>query len=179
VVEAVAGLAASMPVGDPSDPATRIGPLVSARQRDRVEGYVAAALAEGARVVTGGRRPVHLERGWFIEPTVLADVDPAATVAREEVFGPVLAVLAYDTVDDAVSSPTTPSTAWAERSGPADEERGIQLARRVESGSVGVNFYNLDLGSPFGGVKASGLGRELGPEGLEAYVAYKSIYTRG
>ncbi len=179
VVDAVADLASSMPVGIPDDPATRVGPLVSARQRQRVEDYIAVGRAEGGRVVTGGGRPKHLNRGWFVEPTVFADLDPGATVAREEVFGPVLAVLPYDSVDEAVgiandSEYGLGGTIWTR-----DEERGLDIARRMESGSVGVNFYNLDLGSPFGGVKASGLGRELGPEGLSAYVSHKSIYTRG
>jgi len=179
VVEAVAGLAASLPVGDPADPVTRIGPLVSAAQWQRVENYIAVGRAEGGRIAAGGGRPAHLDRGWYIEPTVFADLDPAATLAREEVFGPVLAVLPYDTVDDAVriandSEYGLGGTIWT-----SDEERGLDLARRVQAGSVGVNFFNLDLGSPFGGVKASGLGRELGPEGLTAYVSYKSIYTRG
>jgi acyl-CoA reductase-like NAD-dependent aldehyde dehydrogenase len=179
VVDAVAALAASLPVGDPADPATRVGPLVSARQREQVEDYIALGRAEGGRVVAGGRRPSHLDRGWFVEPTVFADLDPGARLVREEVFGPVLAILPYDTVDDAVrmandSEYGLGGTIWTR-----DAEAGLELARRVRSGSVGVNFYNLDLGSPFGGVKASGLGRELGPEGLAAYVSYKSIYTRG
>jgi len=152
---------------------------VSAAQRQRGENYIAAGRAEGGRIAADGGRPAHLDRGWYIEPTVFADLDPAATLAREEVFGPVLAVLPYDTVDDAVriandSEYGLGGTIWT-----SDEERGLDLARRVQAGSVGVNFFNLDLGSPFGGVKASGLGRELGPEGLAAYVSYKSIYTRG
>ena len=152
---------------------------MSAAQRQRVENYIAVGRAEGGRIAAGGGRPAHLDRGWYIEPTVFADLDPAATLAREEVFGPVLAVLPYDTVDDAVriandSEYGLGGTIWT-----SDEERGLDLARRVQAGSVGVNFFNLDLGSPFGGVKASGLGRELGPEGLAAYVSYKSIYTRG
>ncbi|MFF5985961.1 aldehyde dehydrogenase [Prauserella flavalba] len=178
VAEAVGELAASMPVGDPRDPATRVGPVVSERQRERVEGHIAAGRSEGGRIVAGGGRPEHLDRGWFVEPTVFADLEPSATLAREEVFGPVLVVLPYDTVEDAVriandSEYGLGGTIWTR-----DPERGLEIARQVESGSVGVNFYNLDLGSPFGGVKASGLGRELGPEGLAAYVSYKSIYTR-
>lgn len=158
--------------------ATRVGLLVSRRQRERVEGYIDAGRAEG-RVVTGGGRPADQPRGWLVEPTVIADLAPDAAAAREEVFGPVLAVLAYETADDAVrlandSEYGLGGTVWT-----ADEERGLDVARRVESGSVGVNVFDLDIGSPFGGVKSSGLGRELGPEGLAAYVSYKSIYTRG
>ncbi|WP_407691329.1 aldehyde dehydrogenase [Saccharopolyspora mangrovi] len=179
VAEAVGDLASSMSVGDPRDPATRVGPVVSARQRERVEDYIAVGRSEGGRVITGGGRPEHLDRGWFVEPTVFADLEPSATLAREEVFGPVLVVLPYDTVEEAVrianeSEYGLGGTIWTQ-----DPERGLEIARQIESGSVGVNLYNLDLGSPFGGVKASGLGRELGPEGLAAYVSYKSIYTRG
>src|SRR5215207_9929629 len=179
VVEAVADLASSLPVGDPADPATRVGPLVSAAQRQRVEDYITAGRAEGGRVATGGGRPAGLDRGWYVEPTVFADLEPAATLAREEVFGPVLAVLPYDTVDEAVAIANDSEYGLAGTVWTSDEERGLDLARRMQTGAVGVNFFNLDLGSPFGGVKASGLGRELGPEGLAAYVSYKSIYTRG
>ena len=116
--------------------------------------------------------------GWYVQPTVLADLDATSTPAREEIFGPVLVVLPYDDVDDAVriandSEYGLGGTVWT-----SDPERGLEVARRVETGSIGVNFFELDLGAPFGGVKASGLGRELGPEGLAAYVSLKSIYLR-
>ena len=152
---------------------------MSAAQRQRVENYIAVGRAEGGRIAAGGGRPAHLDRGWYIEPTVFADLDPAATLAREEVFGPVLAVLPYDTFDDAIRIANDSEYALGGTIWTSDEERGLDLARRVQAGSVGVNFFSLDLGFPFGGVKASGLGRELGPEGLAAYVSYKSIYTRG
>lgn len=178
VVDAVADLARSLKVGDPADPGTRVGPLVTRAQRDRVESFISAGRAEGARVVTGGGRPADLPVGWYVEPTVLADLAPRATPAREEIFGPVLCVLPYDDVDDAVrlandSDYGLGGTVWTR-----DVDRGLDVARRVETGSIGVNFFDLDLGAPFGGVKASGLGRELGPEGLNAYVSLKSIYLR-
>jgi aldehyde dehydrogenase (NAD+) len=176
VVEAVADLAASMKIGDPSDVSTRVGPLVTSAQRSRVEGFIAAGRHEGARVATGGGRPDHLPVGWYVEPTVLADLDPRATPVREEIFGPVLCVLPYDDLDEAIriandSDYGLGGTVWT-----SDQERGLDVARRVETGSIGVNFFDLDLGAPFGGVKASGLGRELGPEGMDAYVTLKSIY---
>jgi aldehyde dehydrogenase (NAD+) len=179
VVDAVADLAGSLKVGDPFDPSTRVGPLVTRQQRDRVEGFIAAGRGEGARVVSGGGRPEHLPVGWYVEPTVLADLDPQSTPAREEIFGPVLVVLPYDDIDDAVrlandSDYGLGGTVWTR-----DVERGLEIARRVETGSIGVNFFDLDLGAPFGGVKASGLGRELGPEGLNAYVSLKSVYLPG
>jgi acyl-CoA reductase-like NAD-dependent aldehyde dehydrogenase len=177
-VDAVAHLASSLVVGDPADLATRVGPLVSERQRRSVEAYIDTGRREGATVAAGGGRPKHLDRGWFVEPTVFADLDNSATVAREEIFGPVLTVLPYDDLDDAVAIANDSEyglggTVWT-----SDPEKGLDLARRIETGSVGVNFFDLDIGAPFGGVKASGLGRELGPEGLDAYVRTKSMYTR-
>jgi aldehyde dehydrogenase (NAD+) len=178
VVDAVADLASSLKVGDPADPSTRVGPLVTSAQRARVENFIAAGRREGGRVVAGGGRPQHLPVGWYVEPTVFADLAPEAAPVRDEIFGPVLCVLPYDGIDDAVrlandSEYGLGGTVWTR-----DVERGLEVARRVETGSIGVNFFDLDLGAPFGGVKASGLGRELGPEGLNAYVSSKSIYLR-
>ncbi len=179
VVDAVADLAGSLKVGDPFDPSTRVGPLVTRQQRDRVEGFISAGRSEGARVVTGGGRPKHLPVGWYVEPTVLADLAPHSTPARKEIFGPVLVVLPYDDIDDAIrlandSEYGLGGTVWTR-----DVERGLEIARRMETGAIGVNFFDLDLGAPFGGVKSSGLGRELGPEGLDAYVSLKSVYLPG
>ncbi|MBZ6083710.1 aldehyde dehydrogenase [Streptomyces olivaceus] len=176
VVDLVTGLARSLPVGDALDESTVIGPLVSAQQRERVEGYIAKGRAEGARVTTGGGRPSARERGWFVEPTVFADVDNSSVIAQEEIFGPVLCVLPYDDVDDAVrlandSDFGLGGTVWT-----ADPERGAAVARRVRTGTIGVNRYLPDPAAPFGGTKASGLGRELGPEGLRAYLQPQSIY---
>jgi aldehyde dehydrogenase (NAD+) len=177
-VDAVAQLARSLTVGDPTDAATHLGPLVSRRHRDRVEGYIESGLGSGARLVAGGGRPAHLPRGWYVEPTVFVDVDNTTAIAREEIFGPVLAVLPYETVDDAVRMANDSpfglgGTVWT-----TDPDRGLEVARRIETGSVGINFFDLDINAPFGGVKDSGLGRELGPEGLDAYVTVKSIYLR-
>ncbi|MFJ9567912.1 aldehyde dehydrogenase [Streptomyces fuscichromogenes] len=176
VVDAVADLAASLEIGDPFDPTTQIGPLASSRQRDRVESYIAAGRAGGARLVTGGRRPAAFGQGWFIEPTVFADLDNSHAVAREEIFGPVLAVIPYADLDEAVTIANDSPFGLAGTVWTSDEEKGIEVARRVRTGTMGVNFYDIDLGAPFGGTKASGLGRELGPEGLAAYVEYKSVY---
>lgn len=180
-VDAVANLASSLTVGDPADPATRVGPLVSERQRRSVETYIETGKREGATVAAGGGRPSHLDRGWFVEPTVFADLDNSATVARQEIFGPVLTVLPYDDLDDAVAIANDSDYGLGGTIWTADPDKGLELARRIETGSIGVNFFDLDIldiGAPFGGVKASGLGRELGPEGLNAYVGLKSIYTR-
>ena len=178
VVEAVADVASSLRVGDPYDLSTQMGPLVTRAQRDRVEDYLARGRAEGARVATGGSRPADLTTGWYMEPTVLADLPRESTTAHEEIFGPVLVVQPYSDVEDAIAIANDSEyglggTVWT-----TDVERGLDVARRVETGSIGVNFFDLDIGAPFGGVKASGLGRELGPEGLSAYVSLKSIYLR-
>ncbi|EHB58503.1 Aldehyde Dehydrogenase [Mycolicibacterium rhodesiae JS60] len=177
VVGAVAAMAASLPVGDPLDPSTYIGPLVSRRQRERVEQYIQIGKDSGAKVAYGGG-PTDRDIGWYVQPTVFAGVDNSSQIARDEVFGPVLTVIPYADVDEAVSIANDSEYGLGGTIWTSDTERGLEVARRVETGSVGVNFYDLDLGAPFGGVKASGLGRELGPEGLAAYYQLKSIYLR-
>ncbi|GAA1835780.1 aldehyde dehydrogenase [Pseudonocardia ailaonensis] len=177
VVDAVAQFCRELVVGDPLDPATTLGPMVSEDHRDRVLGYVDIARAAGARLVTGGGRPRGLDRGWFVEPTVFADVDNADRLAREEVFGPVIAVIPYDDDEDAVRIANDSEYGLAGSVWTADEDRGLALAGRVRTGTIGLNRYSIDLGAPFGGMKASGLGRELGPEALDAYLEYKSLYV--
>ncbi|WP_113700818.1 aldehyde dehydrogenase [Nonomuraea lactucae] len=177
VVDAFSALVSSLAVGDALDPATQIGPMATASHRARVESYIAKGLAEGARVTVGGGRPEHLDRGWFVQPTVFADVDNRSTIAQEEIFGPVLSIIPYTDDDDAVriandSEYGLGGTVWT-----ADSARGAEIARQVRTGTIGVNRYLPDPGSPFGGVKASGLGRELGPEGLAGYLELKSIYV--
>jgi acyl-CoA reductase-like NAD-dependent aldehyde dehydrogenase len=176
VLEVFAGLAGALQVGDSLDPSTQIGPLASSRQRDRVEGYIEKGRAEGARVVAGGGRPEDLDRGWFVQPTIFADVQNGHTIAREEIFGPVLAVIPYDGVDEAVAIANDSEFGLGGSVWTADPERAQAVARRVQTGSIGINHYMLDPAAPFGGVKASGLGRELGPEGLQAYLQLQSIY---
>ena len=169
-------MVASLPVGDPLDPSTFIGPLVSAGQRARVESYIEAGRSEGAKLTTGGGRPADRDRGWFVEPTVFGEVGLDHTIAREEIFGPVLSVIPYADEEQAIAIANDSEyglggTVWT-----SDADHGLDIARRVETGSFGVNGYTLDFGAPFGGIKASGLGRELGPEGLFAYFNTKSIF---
>ncbi|MEU8413493.1 aldehyde dehydrogenase [Amycolatopsis japonica] len=176
VVDAFTALASSLPIGDPLDKATVIGPLASRKQRDSVEAYIATGTAEGGRITTGGRRPAGFDRGWYLEPTIFADVANDHTIAREEIFGPVLAIIPFTDDEDAIriandSDYGLGGTVWT-----TDIDRGHALARKVATGTIGVNGFTMDPGAPFGGVKASGLGRELGPEGLTAYQRYKSIY---
>ncbi|MDT5178458.1 MAG: aldehyde dehydrogenase [Mycobacterium sp.] len=179
VVDAVAALADGLAVGDPLDKATRIGPLVSARQRERVLNYIDIGKAEGGKVVAGGSVPADQPRGWFVSPTVFADVDNSSRIAQEEIFGPVLAVIPYDSDREAIDIANDSEfglggTVWS-----TDVDRATDVARAVHTGTIGVNDYQMDMQAPFGGVKASGIGRELGPEGLAAYQTLKSIYRVG
>jgi betaine-aldehyde dehydrogenase len=174
-VDAVAGMVAGLKVGDPGDPATQVGPLVAKRQQDRVEGYIAVGQEEGAKVVTGGSHASGADRGWYVAPTVFADVDPGMRIAREEIFGPVLSIIPYEDEADAIKIANDSDYGLAGTVWTADTEHGMQVARRVRTGTYGVNMYMIETCAPFGGYKASGIGRELGPEGLMTYLEYKSI----
>lgn len=175
VVDALAAQVRSLKVGDPMDPETFCGPLVAKRQRERVEGYIKAGRDEGAKVAVGGGRPAGLDKGWYVEPTVFAKVDNSMRIAQEEIFGPVVVVIPYDDPADAVriaseSDYGLSGTVWT-----SDVDRGLDIARQVRTGTYTVNGFMMDFGSPFGGFKSSGIGRELGPEGLVAYLEPKSI----
>jgi len=174
-VDAVATMVGGLSVGDPADPVTQIGPLVARRQQDRVEDYILAGQDEGAKLVTGGSRASGRERGWYVAPTVFADVDPGMRIAREEIFGPVLSVIPYEDEEQAVRIANDSDYGLAGTVWTADAERGMQIARQVRTGTYGVNLYMIETCAPFGGYKASGIGRELGPEGLMGYLEYKSI----
>ncbi|TYQ05519.1 UNVERIFIED_ORG: betaine-aldehyde dehydrogenase [Gordonia westfalica J30] len=166
--------AAKFAVGDPTDPATRLGPSACASQFETVRGFIDRAIADGARPVTGGSERIS-ETGYFLAPTILADVDPMAEVAQEEVFGPVLVVLPFDDDDHAVDlANCTPyglsGAVWS-----ADEDRAIAVARRVRTGQLDINGGAYNPRAPFGGYKSSGFGRELGPYGYEEYLQVKSL----
>ena len=174
VVDALTEAVAGQVVGDPMDPATQVGPLVADRQRDRVLGLIDKGKNEGARITTGGGRPA-LERGFFVDPTVFADLTNDMTIAREEIFGPVLSVIAYEGVDDAVAIANDSPYGLSGSVWSADGEAAAAVARRMDTGTVTVNHFGMAFGAPFGGYKDSGLGRELGPEGVDAYLQKKSI----
>ena len=176
VVDALANLIDSMPVGDPNDEVTQIGPMVSERQRNRVEGYVELGIKEGGRPVRGGvGRPAGLNHGWFVRPTLLTDVDPNSRIAQEEIFGPVLAVSTYEVEEDAIAIANNSAYGLSGAVFSADIERAIEVARRIRTGVVEVNGGGIGFHAPFGGVKQSGLGREGGREGFEPYVEIKSV----
>lgn len=179
VVGAVAELAASLRVGDPMDPQTDIGPLVSRRQQERVANYIAVGRSEGARVVQGDRElPAELKRGCYIRPTVFANADNSMRISREEIFGPVVTVIPYVDVDDAIRIANDSPYGLAGSIWTADVEQGIDIARHIRAGSLGINQYALDFVAPGGGFKDSGIGREGGPEGFDAFVETKSVLAR-
>ena len=175
VVEAVSQFVQALPVGPPSDPANQIGPLISEKQRQRVEGYIAKGKDEGARLVCGGGRPEGLDSGYFVQPTVFADVDNNMTIAQEEIFGPVLSIIPYDTEDDAVRIANDSVYGLAGSVWTSDVPKGIEISQKIRTGTYGINWYAFDPGSPFGGYKNSGIGRENGPEGVEHFCQLKSV----
>jgi aldehyde dehydrogenase (NAD+) len=174
LTSALADAFAGLSVGDPFDPATDIGPLVSAAQRQRVEGYLDAGRAEGAEVIGGGR-PAGLDDGFFVSPAVLAGVDNGMRVAQEEIFGPVVAVIPYRSVDEAVAIANDTQYGLSGSVWSADPARALAVARRLRTGMVSLNGAPQAFGTPFGGFKQSGVGREMGPEGLASYLEPKSI----
>ena len=178
LVEALCVKVGSFQVGDPFDPKTDIGPLVSARQRERVESYFKLAREEGAVAVIGGGRPAHLTRGWYVEPTVLINASNAMRVAREEIFGPVATVIPYDSVDEAIAMANDSDYGLSGSVWTADVERGIDIARRVRTGTFTINGAMQSPDAPFGGFKQSGIGREYGFEGMHEYLEIKSIALR-
>jgi aldehyde dehydrogenase (NAD+) len=161
-------------VGDPMDPATEVGPMISRAHRDRVNAYVTSGLDEGARFVTGGTPPTQT-RGWYLTPTLLADATNQMRIAREEVFGPVMTVIPYDGEEEAIRIANDSDYGLASSVWTADIEHGLTVADQIRTGTSGVNLYATELGSPLGGFKASGIGREFGPEGLQAYLEPKTI----
>jgi betaine-aldehyde dehydrogenase len=174
VADALAAMVGSLTVGDPADYSTEIGPLVARRQQERVEGYIRLGQEEGAKLITGGLARPH-DRGWYVAPTVFADVDNSMRIAQEEIFGPVLALIPYEDEADAVRIANDSAYGLGGSVWTADPDHGVEVARQIRTGSCGVNMYVLDPNTPFGGYKNSGLGRELGPEGLVAYLEHKSI----
>jgi aldehyde dehydrogenase (NAD+) len=174
-VEALASRFGKTKVGDPFDPSSQMGPLVSQRQRDRVESYMTKGREEGARLATGGGRPAHLERGYFVEPTVFANVANDSTIGREEIFGPVLSVIAADSEEQAIEIANDTIYGLNASVFTNDPERAYAVGRRIRAGTVGHNAFKTDFSISFGGFKQSGIGREGGTEGMYPYLEAKTI----
>ena len=165
----------SVKIGDPSDPATDFGPVAVARTRERCEQYVEGALAEGASIAHGGKRPAELAKGWYYEPTLLVDVRNEMKVAQDEVFGPVFSVIRYDDIDDAVRIANASRYGLTGAMFTHDSELARSVGRRLRVGSFTMNSSGGVLGQPFGGYKASGIGREMGREGFLEWTQTKSM----
>jgi len=178
VVEALGAYATALKVGDPTALDTVVGPLISAAQRDRVEGYIATGRSEGATLVVGGARPAHLERGFYVEPTLFV-ADNDMVVAREEIFGPVVVAIPFDDDDEAVAIANDSDFGLYDYVFSADTARAFALAGRLRAGHVGINTAQRNHEAPFGGFKMSGVGRDGGDYGLEAYSELQSIIWAG
>ncbi|MFJ5061644.1 aldehyde dehydrogenase [Streptomyces nigra] len=174
--EAFAAAAGALVVGDPLDPATQVGPLVARRQQRRSLDYIRIGQEEGAKILTGGGRPQALEKGWYVEPTLFGDVDNTMRIAREEIFGPVICLLPYGDEAEAVRIANDSEYGLSGSVWTADTAHGVDIARRVRTGTYSVNTFSLDMLGPFGGYKNSGLGREFGPEGFGEYFEHKMIH---
>jgi acyl-CoA reductase-like NAD-dependent aldehyde dehydrogenase len=177
-VEVATAQLAKLTLGDPFDAASRLGPLASAGQRDRVLGYIEKGRSEGAKLVTGGGRPERLSTGYYVEPTIFAHVDPGMTIAQEEIFGPVLSVIPYDTEADAVRIANDSVYGLAGGVWSATKERALAVARQLRTGQVDINGGPFNMFAPFGGFKQSGHGRELGKYGLEEFLELKSVQLK-
>jgi len=174
-VELAKAALAKLTLGDPFEATTRLGPLASAAQRDRVLGYIEKGRAEGAALVTGGGRPASLPTGYYVEPTIFAGVDPGMTIAQEEIFGPVLSVIPYDAEADAVRIANDSIYGLAGGVWSATKERAIAVARQLRTGQVDINGGRFNALAPFGGYKKSGVGREIGPMALHEFFQLKAI----
>jgi acyl-CoA reductase-like NAD-dependent aldehyde dehydrogenase len=177
-LEKLAERAAKLTVGDPMHPKTRLGALVSSEQMNKVLGYIESGKSEGARLVTGGERAPQNGKGFFVKPTIFDRVDNSMKIAREEIFGPVLAAIEFKDIDDAIAQANNTIYGLAAAVWTRDVKKAHKAARAIKAGTVWVNTYNmLDTASPFGGYKMSGFGRELGEHALDLYTQVKSVWV--
>lgn len=177
VVEALAEWAESQVIGNPLDSEVTMGPMANKRQLERVLEYIGIGRNDGGRIAAGGGRPTAQRRGWFVEPTIFADVANTDRIAVDEIFGPVVTVIPYSDEGEAIRLANDTPYGLAGSVWTAEEQHGIDIARQLNTGTVGVNYYANDFNAPFGGVGDSGIGRELGPEGLDSFFELKSIYA--
>jgi acyl-CoA reductase-like NAD-dependent aldehyde dehydrogenase len=175
VIELAKSQLAKLTLGDPFDAKTRLGPLASAHQRDTVLGFVERGKKEGAELIAGGERPAAFTKGFYVEPTIFANVDNRMEIAQEEIFGPVLSIIPYDSDDEAVRIANDSIYGLAGGVWGGSQERAIQVARRMRTGQVDVNGGRFNHLAPFGGYKKSGIGRELGPHALDEFFQLKAI----
>jgi aldehyde dehydrogenase (NAD+) len=175
LIEAFASIAKSVQVGDPFEPATVVGPLIADRQRERVLSYIELARNEGAKVAAGGARPEGLPKGYYVEPTVLASCTNDMRSSREEIFGPVVSVIPYDTIDEAVALANDTNYGLAGAVFSNDVEHATDVASKIRAGNVGVNTASSSIAFPFGGFRESGVGRQHGRECLHEYLETKAI----
>jgi acyl-CoA reductase-like NAD-dependent aldehyde dehydrogenase len=179
LVDRLAAMAGSLPVGDPLAEDTIVGPLISAAQRDRVEAYVGAGAAEGAEIVVDGRKPGNVDRGFYVAPTLLAECTADMKPVREEIFGPVVVVIPFDDDDEAVAIANGTEFGLYDYVFTGDSEKGFRIAGRLRSGNVGINTAQRNMEAPFGGFKMSGIGRDGGDFGLLAYTEMQSVMWPG
>ena len=177
-VVAMAGMMSGLAVGDPADPTTDIGPLVSQRQQQRVQDYIRTGVTEGAKIVLGGDDSP-LARGWYVRPTLFAEATNDMTIAREEIFGPVLTVIKYTDENDAIRIANDSDFGLAGSVWTKDVAHGLEISGQIRTGTYGINMYMLDISSPFGGFKQSGIGREFAEEGLAEYTELQSVVSAG
>ncbi|MGW8762911.1 aldehyde dehydrogenase [Streptomyces sp. NPDC055815] len=176
IAEKLTAAVAGLKVGDPADPATVVGPMVTKAQRRRNLDYIRIGQEEGAKILAGGGVPEGLDTGWYVEPTLFGDVDNSMRIAQEEIFGPVVCLIRYQDEEEAIriandSEFGLAGTVWA-----GDVAHGTEIARRIRTGTYSVNCQKFDVAAPFGGYKNSGIGREFGPEGLAAYLETKTVH---
>ncbi|MCU1645778.1 MAG: geoB [Nocardia sp.] len=177
-INALADMVESLDVGDPGDSNVDIGPMVTRTHQQRVTGYIELGTTEGATTLVGGPgMPEGLTHGWFVRPTLFVDVDNSMRIAQEEIFGPVTCVIEYEDIDDAVRIAQDSSYALSGSVWTNDRTAGMAVANHMRTGIFGVNTFTIDFGSPFGGFKASGIGREFGPEGLDDYTEAQTVYV--